>query len=309
MKSNQSSMMPLFKLTFPLFVFYFIVFNSYASNQGNHEQKNIHYNFNIAFENLNFIPNRNQHDINHQETLDLEAGLTYDNETNLKININPRLRLDFADQSRNRYIPNKAYLMFYGTHFELSAGLMIKNWGVASFFNPTDILNRKDLEDNAYTPETLGEVMVSARGMLSELGPLSNLYLEAIILPYFQKAHLPQNNTRFAIKGTSGLIPYQKDDVQDSPKIQDSLGFALRTGATLAFFDWSFLYYHGPERNPGYYFRTNSSGALRIRPFYYTLDSLGFNGEASLGKFVLRLETALKLTIANSFKTHILAAA
>ncbi|MBF0105254.1 MAG: hypothetical protein HQM16_07995 [Deltaproteobacteria bacterium] len=270
-------------------------------------RKRVDYTIDLAFENLNFIPHRERHALNHQETLDLEAGLTYHNEKNLKINLKPRLRIDFADTHRNRYIPNEAYLKFYGPHFEIGAGMMIKGRGVASFYNPTNFQNRRDYADNGYTPETLGDLMVSASCLLGRWGPLTDFFIEAALLPLFLQTLLPENDTRFAVKGTRGLVPYEMDVAQATQNFLNSMAFSIGAGASLSSFDWSLLYYHGPERDPGFYFTTNTAGALRLKPFYYTTDSLGINGEFATGSFVFSLEAALNLTGINDFKTHTLA--
>lgn len=265
--------------------------------------KSIKYNFELAFENLNFLVNRSEHEINDQETIEGDFKLTLDNEKNVKILLDPRFRYDFNDSSRNRYIPNDAYALFYSPHFETYGGLRIMTWGVSNFYNPTDMLNRKDYQDNFYIPDKLGELMVGGKFLFAQAGPLSNLAFEAIHLPLFQETPLPNNNTRFSMSGSQLGIPFTKTDFQDvSDRYIDNLGLALKTSATIGAFDGGLYLYHGPDHDPTFYLRINENGSIGLTSYYYDVNMIGFNGSASVWNFVFHLETALKLTNTNDPK-------
>lgn len=262
------------------------------------------YHLDVAFEDLNFLVNRDQHSLNDQETLEATFELKFDNQKNLKIDLKPRLRIDFMDASRNRYIPNEAYALFYKNNFEVSAGLMLKSWGFSHFHNPTDVLNRRDLEDNVYDPDKLGEVMLDLSATQATLGVFQNAKLEAIVLPLFQETPLPENDTRFALAGNYLFIPYSKSDTQDIPSYAKSVGAALKASASFKSADFALSFYHGPEHNPGYYVYVNGSGSLSVQPFYYTIDQVGGNFQLALHHFILHAELAYTSTAENAFKTH-----
>jgi len=223
----------------------------------------------------------------------------------MKVDLKPRLKVDFRNFSRNRYIPNEAYFLYYKPHFENAIGFQKISWGSSIFFNPTDVINRKDYEDNFYTPDKLGDVVLSAKTMTEKMGFLSDISAKLLIMPVFYETPLPENDTRFALTGNFGVIPFQKDIGQDHPDSYAKMfGAALDLRATTKMIDWQFIYYHGPERDPGFYLRTNNSGNLVIRPFYYNIDMIGLNAEANFGKFVFHAEVAFKITKLNDARTH-----
>lgn len=262
------------------------------------------YKATASFENANFLLNRGNHSINDQETFEADFQFIYNNEKNLKIDLHPRVKVDFLDISRNRYIPNESYIMLYSPHFELSGGLQLIPWGVSSFFNPTDVLNRKDFEDNYYNPESLGELILSLKGIIDKAGPIEELTFQAIVLPLFQESPLPENDTRFAIQGNAGGVPYTLLNNHDTLSNIKEIGGALSISGTIPPVDISLHYYHGPEKNPGSLLVIDGGGALRLQPFYYLIDMIGFNIEAPIGNFVLHFESTVKITSINGARRH-----
>jgi hypothetical protein len=262
------------------------------------------YQANIGFQNLNYLRNRSEHSLNDQEALDADLHFIFDNEKNAKIDLDPRVRVDFMDSNRNRFIPYEAYLMFYGPHVETSAGLRLKPWGVSASFNPTDVINRKDYAYNYYNPEKLPEVMATFKYSTDQWSPFSQISFEVMALPLLWNTPLPGNNSRFAIRGDFNDVPYTLLNQPEKPGYPSSLAGAFRFGASIKSVDFSFHYYHGPEHDPGFVGVIDSQGALRVRPFYYLIDMLGTNIEASVGKLILRGELAYKMTGINDPKHH-----
>lgn len=262
------------------------------------------YKASLAALSRHYLFNRADHDIN--DNLDLEArfALIYDNDRNFHLHLEPRVKVDPLDLDRNRYLPNESYLMFFNRVLELSAGLRLMSWGVSRSYNPTDVLNRPDLEGNYYNPDRLGEAMVGVKGTISDAGPFSEIVLEGLVLPWFQETPLPKNDTRFAVEGNVGAVRFNAIETQEYPTFIKGLGAAARVGATIKSVDLTLHYYHGPERNPSYILVIDSRGALRTQPFYYTIDMIGVNIAATLGKFTLHGESALKLTRANAPRFH-----
>lgn len=265
----------------------------------------IDYRFELALESLNHFYKRDQFSKNDQFTFDVEAEFLFDNRKNFKIDLQPRLRVDFNDSNRNRYIPNNAYLMSYGSHHQVYAGLRLKSYGVSTFFNPTDVFTRRDLGDNVYNPDLLGEAIVGFRFLKEKIGFLNDLSLEAMVMPFFQQVPLPSNESRFALSGNLGILPFELSEGQDRPSYLSSVGAGVVLSAHIGIFDPKLLYYHGPDRTtPGFYLTTSSTGALKLRPFYYNIDMVGLNFEVAIGKFILHFEGAYKSTVANGFRTH-----
>lgn len=269
-----------------------------------HAKTSVSYQFDIAFESLSFVLNRSDYDINEQETLDASFEFEVDNEKNFKLFLKPRIRWDFLDNSRNRYLPNESYVSFYGDQFEISGGVMVKKWGISNSFNPTDVINRKDLEDNFFTPETLGDVMVSFQYSIPQAGAFQDLTFELIGLPYFQETPLPDNDSRFAIAGSASGFAFTRFGDQELPDYENSWGAAARVAATVASTDVELNFYHGPEKQPTFFLLFDNAFNIRARPFYYTVDMVGLNSATSAGPFVFHLEVAYKITQINDPRNH-----
>lgn len=264
----------------------------------------IEYKITPSFENRNFVLNRGNYNANDFETLETHFELTWDNEKNLKFFLHPRFKIDFLDSDRNRYLPLESYVKFYGKTYEFSAGLKKISWGVANSFSPTDIINRHDFEDYYYDPEKEGEVIVSFQKTIDQAGPFSQLTFFGALLPFFQEAPLPENDSRFSLAGNVGGIPYTLFDDQEQLGYPENLGGALEISSTIKNTDLSVHYYHGPDRDPGFFLMIDDQGALRLSPFYYLIDMVGLNIETAIGNWGFHLESALVITSVNDAQPH-----
>ncbi len=264
----------------------------------------IEYKITPSFENRNFVLNRDNYHVNDFETLETQLEFTYDNEEKIKLFLHPRFKIDFLNSHRNRYLPLESVVTLYGKTFELSAGLEKISWGTANSFNPTDVINRRDFEDDYYDPEKEGEVIVSFQKTIDQAGPFSELAFWGALLPFFQEAPLPENDSRFSLAGSAGGIPYTLFDDQDELGYPENLGGALKISTTLKNTDLAVHYYHGPNRDPGFFLMIDSEGALRLSPFYYLIDMIGLNTESTIGNWGLHLESALVITSVNDTKPH-----
>jgi len=187
----------------------------------------------------------------------------------------------------------------------MSGGLQVYTIGYSEFYNPTKVFIRSDLAESMYAPNDLGELMFQLKIIKPQWGLLTDLSLEMIVEPWFQETHLPENESRFALAGNFGAIPYEIDAVQDHPQTSfQSIGWGVVLKGLVATFEWEIIYYHGPERTPAYYLTTDSGGSLRLRPFYYTIDMVGANFSYPIGRLLLRTELAGKITVGNNAVTH-----
>ena len=130
----------------------------------------LEYKTTFSYENKNYLADRSQHPINDEETVQTEAELSYDNEKFFQVFAHPRFKFDFIDHDRNRYLPLEAYLDLYNDHLEWKNGLIQDNWGMANSFNPTNVLNRTDNEDDYFDPERLGEIMSQIKWAIQPKG-------------------------------------------------------------------------------------------------------------------------------------------
>lgn len=287
------------KKTVVFFVFFFLFLSGPAAHAGTTFQGT------VSFENTNFLAKRSQFSINDYETLDANFKFLYDNEKFFQTLLNPRIKVDFLDESRNRYLPHEATFTFYNRHgWQSSTGLRHIHWGVAHAFNPTDVINRRDFEDNFFNPEKLGELMVTIEKTWALEGKLKELQIQAYTMPLFQKTPLPELDTRYPIRGNAGLIPYTVTDNQSIPGTARKISGALLVSMSGTSLDVSTHYYHGLSHSPGYELVIDSTGALRLQPFYYLIDMVGLNAAYTAHDFVFTFESALTLTSNNFSHTH-----
>lgn len=285
---------------FSILAFSIIFLSSISNGQASYTT----YRVEGELEYRNFFIDRPDHDINDQLNTSANLLFTYNNEEFIRVELHPRIYVDILDQSRNRYLPLDAYLALYQKKFEVSLGLKRLSWGVSDFYNPTDVINRKDLEFNFFEPEKMAELMVHTKSQWGSLGPLKNINFEIAILPLFLKTPLPELDTRYRLAGTANGLNYELDDYQQLPNGFDRVGIGASLKATISPVDIQLNYFHGPERLPGYFLNIDSSGSLRLRPFYYTIDMIGLNSEAAIGEFNFHLEAAYTYTGSNSRVPH-----
>ncbi len=282
-----------------LFLFFLCAFECPASAESPWR-----YHVRTSFENLNYLLNRASHSINDQETFEIEPGVTFDNKNNFKLTLKPRVKIDFLDSNRNRYIPDEASLLFYSSSFELRAGFDKVSWGVSNFFSPTDVVSRSDLGGNFYDADKMGELLLSSKLPLGGGSVVKEIALTFGVLPWLQETPLPANSSRFAIAGDFSGVPFTLDDGADKKSYLKSIGAFAKLAGSVAGADAALTFYHGPDHIPAFYITTDSGGALRARPYYYTLDMVGLSAKGALGNFSPHVEIAYRMTGANAFKTH-----
>lgn len=262
------------------------------------------YSTDLSIENLHYVFNRADHDINDQINGEVTLGLLYDNTTNFLLNIKPRVRIDGLDFNRNRYLPNEAYFKFYNPHVELSAGFQVVSWGVSRSFNPTNVINRPDLEGNYYRPSPLGDLLGRLKFTFSTTGAISELGLDFLVAPVFLETPLPKSNSRFAISGDVGGAAFTSSEVQDIPEYPKAMSAAFMASAVVKATDIKLHFYHGPERTPAYYLLLDENLDLVAQPFYYTIDVIGLNVESVIKSFTFHVEGAFKTTRFNEELRH-----
>ena len=258
----------------------------------------------LELSSTSFLYDRAQNDINDLFTLDTHYLIHYNNEKNFILHIDPRLRLDFKDDNRNRFQPHEAYMGFYNTKWDFRFGLQKVTWGNGALFNPNDVLNRNDLEANMILREKLSDPMVGLAYNSAKDSADTQIGFELYALPLFMTTPLPQDNSRFALTGEQNTIPFTLAQSQDTPDYQKSFGTGV--GLTLQNEVWDIrgYFYHGPEHTPGFALRVNSDGALTLQPFYYGINMLGFTTNVTQNQVTLKSALSYKSTSANTAYPH-----
>ena len=149
--------------------------------------------FEFSYGSTFFLYDRDQNDINEFQTLDLRYLYHFHNERHFVWHMDTRTRIDFADSDRNRYLPDEAYLGFYNAHWEFKLGLQKVFWGSGLSYNPTDVLNRSDLQANYIVREKLSDPIVDLAWHTDGGSTFQNISWHVYALPYFLETPLPGN--------------------------------------------------------------------------------------------------------------------
>ncbi len=149
---------------------------------------------------------------------------------------------------------NEAYMDYYGSSYDLRAGVQIINWGTAWMINPTNNINPFDLsEEVALIPED----RLGVTAFQLKYYPVNNLIFRGVYIPYFIPAlEVPD-------------VPLPEKNLKNSE-------YALKlTAQSIMGFDLSASYFKGKEDIP----RTN--GCYRDVQIYGA-DFIGSIGEVAL---------------------------
>ncbi len=246
--------------------------------------------FEMEYGSTSFLYDREQNEINEFETLDVRYLYHFNNERHFVMHTDSRLRLDFTEPDRNRYAPHEAYLGFYNAHWEFKLGLQKVFWGSGLSYNPTDVLNRSDLQANYIVREKLSDPIVDLAWHSDGGDTLKNISWHVYALPYFVETPLPDDDSRFALSGEQNGVPYTLARDQDVPDYWDRVGYATSLGLSLGSFDVMTMYSHAPARVPGYVLQVNGDGALELQPFYYNVDMIGADVQLGFERLALKAQ-------------------
>lgn len=289
------------KFNFLIILLFFVFYPFYSLPSFAKAENNI--NFHVNFSNTNFFLDRDQESKNDYETI--ETGFNFKHITsNFELIASPKIKIDFLNSDRNRILPQDTYVKYKTKNLNIGFGFEKIHFGKSSLYNPTDVINRRDLESHFLTPEKLAEVLFHFKAFLPDSNLITNQTLSLFISPLFIKTPLPENNTRFALKGIENNINYSLFDSQQLPQGIDRFTFAIDYNLSFKNTDINLILYHGPEHVPGFFLKIDNTGGLRLAPFYYNLDMLGLNLESVISNWTITLETALKITSFNDFQSH-----
>ena len=91
---------------------------------------------------------------------ELELEIDFTLTENISGYFRPRFLIDAIDNDLVRTEPLEAYVTWSSpdNNFDIRAGQLIENWGIADTFNPVDVFNRRDLAEDPLDPARLGEL-------------------------------------------------------------------------------------------------------------------------------------------------------
>lgn len=209
----------------------------------------------------------------------------------------PRLLLDLADTEARRTRPFEAFLQWKDRAWEVRAGILQENWGIADTSNPLDLVPRRDIAIDLLEAERLGETGVRVRRFLPGRGRLAEPTLSLYALTDLRDIPAPTARSRLAEGGALAALR-----ATARPEGSDETLVALRAqaiwNAPAMNSDVQLILARGPERGPGF---AASAGGLQVG--YYGARTFGLGiravpNEAVMGRrasqLTLKLEAAYK---------------
>ncbi|MFT4512765.1 MAG: hypothetical protein ACI91B_001464 [Planctomycetota bacterium] len=215
----------------------------------------------------------------------------------------PRFLIDAIDDDLVRTEPLEAYLTWSspGNNFDIRAGQLIENWGIADTFNPVDVINRRDLAEDVLDPARLGELGARARWKLPSGDTIGEPILSVYALPTHRKTSFPTRRNRFSFATPPNEL---LEDAGTRPSGFDRWFLALRGQATVstdpANADVQFVAARGPDRFPLFAQSIASGGGTNFVPSYYGMWTVGGGVRAvpnyeSLAAYTLKAEVVYKV--------------
>lgn len=213
----------------------------------------------------------------------------------------PRFLIDAIDDDLVRTEPLEAYATWSTEHFDLRAGQLIENWGIADTFNPIDVINRRDLAEDVLDPARLGELGMRARWKFAGGDTLGEPILSAYALPTHRTTNFPTRRNRFSFATPPNEL---REDLADRPNGFDRWFLAMRGQATLsttpANADVQFAIARGPDRFPLFTQNAATGGGINQIPNYYGMWTVGGGLRAvpnaeSLAAYTLKAEVVYKV--------------
>jgi len=245
----------------------------------------------LVFENLNMKIYEDQEFIKKQTWLRLKLRSRMES-SGLYADID--LRYDPLYHSEPEIKIKEAYVDLDLGQFDLRLGRQIVIWGKADEFNPTDFINPEDYREFISLNKADRKIGLFYPKLDYFIG---NFKIEGIFIPIFTPSDIPMHTSH-------PWIPCQIKDILVNPKIiltqtqepEHKLGnseYALKLGAILPGFDFSFCYFEGFFDIP-VMFRQGiiPPDTIIISPEYKRFRAGGFDFAATLKGLSIRSELA-----------------
>ncbi|MGM0452781.1 MAG: hypothetical protein ACQERN_06430 [Thermodesulfobacteriota bacterium] len=186
------------------------------------------------------------------------------------------------------------YLNYPLENGRLRIGNQIYSWGTADAINATAYLNPRDLRELLFINEDHQKFGVpSVSGMYF----FNRFTTELVWVPVHVASAIPGTGHFWAIDRAENNYPLFFDDPQPLTVKSENMGYAARVSSSYRGMDFSFSGYHGPDTEPVFrpfatVLEPNQPLGIRVKPYYDTVDYLGFDFSTSLGDFVFQVEGA-----------------
>jgi hypothetical protein len=230
----------------------------------------------------------------HNESLSLELEYFLEISRGSSISFVPFIRYDRVDSERTHFDIRELNYYLVLDNIEIRAGIAKVFWGATEFVHLVDIINQKDLMENPFGDEKLGQPMVQI------IKPFDWGSLELFILPYFRERSYPGQKGRFrpAIIIDMDMARYEHDDKEQHTD------FASRLSGTVGAFDIGVSYFKGTGREPTLLPSMDSTGSPILVPYYEQIEQYGADMQAVVGSLLLKLEAIKRIGQAHRFHAY-----
>lgn len=192
---------------------------------------------------------------------------------NGNLTVSPFFRLDQHDDERTHFDLRELLYRYSADTWELSAGLGKVFWGVTESSNIVDVINQKDAVEGIDPEHKLGQPMINLL-LLKDWGEIS-----LFVLPGFRE------RTYAGVDGRPrGLLPINTDDATyEASEEEGHVDFAARVSGAVDVWDIGVHAFHGTSREPVIQFPS-------LAPFYYQMNQVGLDVQATLESWLLKSE-------------------
>jgi hypothetical protein len=211
------------------------------------------------------------------------------------LHFTPFFRHDTLDENRTHFDLRELYWQKVGRRWELSVGLRKIFWGVAESAHLVDILNQTDQVEDPDGEAKLGQPMVRLR-LTRNWG-----YLDLFLLPLFRERTFASRDGRLRT-----LLPVLAERATyESERGDQHLDWAIRWSHSLGPFDLGLSYFDGTSREPELRPGIDEAGRPVLLPHYPLLRQTGLDAQATLGSWLLKLESIYRHTSAETTLTTV----
>ena len=211
-------------------------------------------------------------------------SLYVEGQSGWSFSLSPFYRFDSEDPRRTHADVHEAYALFLGeagdAQWELRLGVDRVFWGVVESNNLVDIVNQVDLVEHPDEKSKLGQFM----GHLTYAAPWG--VVELLGMPYHRQRTFPgrSGRLRFPWIVDADLATYE------SGAEERHLDVAARYSHTVGALDFGISAFDGTSREPFLIPAFRAEGDIVLAPHYPQIRQLGFDGQLTLGAWLLKLE-------------------
>jgi hypothetical protein len=188
-------------------------------------------------------------------------------------------RLDSVDPERTHFDIRELAWRKVGRGWDLVVGVDKVFWGVTESQHLVDIVNQTDLVENPDGEDKLGQPMIRWSAIRS-WG-----IVDVFLLPGFRERTFPGEEGRLR-----PAVPISKHARYESGAEDRRLDLALRWSHAVGPLDIGVSHFYGTSREPRLLPGGESAGEHELVPFYEVIHQSGFDLQATLSNWLLKLE-------------------